>query len=244
MHDWEKESFWFDHFRKKLGSKSNREERAVLRLSLFNSCWTGSVEPTRSWTGPSALIQFLIHWPCPLNLLLSPTVFVFCLFLVISVTVWTPQYAYRTPMFASKFIIKISKNMQIIFLIFFDESWCIYTLSVGQKNEEIICSFVNSILFYFLKNLVKNFQKFVNSLAIIFDTWNLFRMIFWHVKKLIKIYAEFSCDFVSLFANFLWDFCMILILIIGTCYWFAICEFGMSLYLYLMCSYWMLMCCG
>jgi hypothetical protein len=37
-----------------------------------------------------------------------------------------------------------------------------------KKNEEITCSLVNLIPFYFMKNLVKNLQKFVNSLAIIF----------------------------------------------------------------------------
>jgi len=34
------------------------EEREKEWLVLFSACWTGSVEPTRSWTGPTCFDPF------------------------------------------------------------------------------------------------------------------------------------------------------------------------------------------
>lgn len=48
-------------------------------------------------------------------------------------------------------------------------------LDIDQSYEEIIGSLlILFFIFFLLKILLKNFQKFVTSLAIIFDTWNFF----------------------------------------------------------------------
>jgi hypothetical protein len=59
--------------------------------ALYHSCWTGSVEPTRSWTGPAALIQF--SWPSPPSLFAEAHLSSFMLLLLAVCTIYSWLFA-------------------------------------------------------------------------------------------------------------------------------------------------------
>jgi hypothetical protein len=65
--------------------------RWFTKPALYHSCWTGSVEPTRSWTGPAALIQF--SWPSPPSLFAEAHLSSFMLLLLAVCTIYSWLFA-------------------------------------------------------------------------------------------------------------------------------------------------------